>query len=79
MVADDGAFLQSLYAAANEGTPLPLMLQCGKQQGEMMAVFVPQLRAQLPVYNGQQPVLQWEFSNSLGEGIADDELYVAFA
>jgi hypothetical protein len=70
---------QSLYAAAKMRTPVSALLQLGKQQGEMMALYLPAVVPELPLYDDSEPYLLWEFRNSLAQGVADDEIYVAFA
>jgi hypothetical protein len=70
---------QSLYAAAKMRTPVSALLQLGKQQGEMMALYLPAVVPELPLYDNSEPYLLWEFRNSLAQGVADDEIYVAFA
>ncbi len=79
LFAQDDAQTKDLYAAAKQRVPVPAMLQLGQQQGQMMAVFMPNMMPEIPVYNDSETRLLWEFKNNLGQGTSNDEIYVAFA
>jgi hypothetical protein len=79
LLAQDDAQTVSLYNAAKQHASVPAMLQLGRQQGQLMAAFMPKVTPELPIYNDSNPQLEWEFSNSHAEGFANDELFIAFA
>jgi hypothetical protein len=70
---------RSLYAAAKSRTPVSAFLQLGQQQGQMMAIYLPNVVPELPLFNDSEPYLLWEFKNNLAQGVSNDEAYIAFA
>jgi hypothetical protein len=78
MVQDD-AQTTALYTAAKQRTPIAAMLQLGQQQGQLMAIYLPNMMPELPAYNDAETRLQWSFSNNLAQGATNDEIYIAFA
>ncbi len=70
---------QSLYAAAKRKTPISALLQLGQQEGRMMAIYLPNVVAELPLFDDSEPFLLWEFKNNLGQGVTNDEAFLAFA
>lgn len=79
LFAQPDAATQSLYAAAKSKVPISALLQLGQQKGQMMAIHLPSVVAELPLFNDSEPYLLWEFKNSLGQGVSNDEAYLAFA
>jgi hypothetical protein len=79
LFAQDDNQTRSLYAAAKSRSPIPVMLQLGQQQGQMMGIFLPNVVLEIPLYNDSETRLMWEFKNNLGQGSSNDEIYVAFA
>jgi hypothetical protein len=70
---------RSLYAAAKARTPISALLQLGRQQGQIMAVYLPNVVPELPLFDDSEPYLFWEFKNNLAQGVSNDEAYIAFA
>ena len=70
---------QSLYAAAKARTPVSALLQLGQQQGQTMAVYLPNVIPELPLFDDSEVYLFWQFKNNLALGVSNDEAYVAFA
>jgi hypothetical protein len=70
---------QSLYAAAKAKTPISALLQLGQRSGQMMAVYLPNVIAELPLFQDSEPYLLWEFKNNLGQGVTNDEVFIGFA
>jgi hypothetical protein len=70
---------RSLYAAAKSRTPVSALLQLGQQQGQMMAVYVPNVVPELPLFGDSEAYLLWDFKNNLAQGVSNDEAYIAFA
>ena len=79
LMVEDDAQTTGLYAAGKQRTPVSAMLQLGQQQGQLMAIYLPNMMPELPAYNDAETRLQWSFSNNLAQGTANDELYIAFA
>jgi hypothetical protein len=71
--------MQGIYAAAKSRIPISALLQLGQQKGQMMAVYLPNVLAEQPLFNDSEPFLLWEFKNNFGQGISNDEAYIAFA
>jgi hypothetical protein len=76
--AQDDSNTTSLYAAAKTRMPISAMLQLGQQPGQIMAVYLPNVVPELPLYDDSESYLLWEFRNSVSQGVANDEAYVAF-
>jgi len=70
---------RGFYAAAKARTPISALLQLGRQQGQIMAVYLPNVVPELPLFNDSEPYLFWEFTNNFAEGVSNDEAYIAFA
>jgi hypothetical protein len=79
LLARDDAQSIALYAAAKQRVSVPMMLQLGRQQGQMMAIFMPRMTPELPLFGDSGARLEWEFRNNLAQGVANDELVIAFA
>jgi hypothetical protein len=79
LLAQDDAQTVALYAAAKQRISIPAMLQLGQQQGQVMGIFMPKVVPEIPLYEDSEPRLQWEFHNNLAQGVADDEITIAFA
>ncbi len=75
--ADDAA-TRGLYAAARAETPIGVMFQLGEASGQLMGVYMPNVVPQVPEFNDQERILQWDFKNARAQGQTDDEIYVAF-
>jgi len=67
-----------LYQAARQTSPIGVMLQLGKQSGQMFGAFLPAMIPEVPEYEDQETRLQWRFRNSRAQGTVNNELYVAF-
>ena len=79
ILAQDDAQTTALYYAAKLRSPIPAMLQLGQQQGQLMAVYMPAMMPEIPIYNDAEPRLQWEFANNVAQGLGNDEIFFAFA
>jgi hypothetical protein len=69
---------QALYQAARQRSPMSMMLQLGQQPGELFGMYMSSMVPEVPEFNDKEVRLQWNFSDSRAQGIADDEVYVAF-
>jgi hypothetical protein len=79
LFAQDDVNTAGLYGAARARATMSAMFQLGQQQGELMAVFMPQVTPEIPNYDDSETRLQWQFTNNLAQGTADNELFIAFA
>ena len=79
LLAQDDAQTAALYQAARSRTPLSTMLQLGQQQGQVMGIFMPQVMPEVPHLNDGDSRLEWTFQNCTAQGVADDEIVIAFA
>lgn len=79
LFAQDDAQTVALYAAAKQRTAVTAMLQLGQQTGQLMAIYLPSVTPEIPNYNDSQTRLQWAFKNNLAQGMAENEIYIAFA
>jgi hypothetical protein len=79
LFAQDDTQTRDLYAAAKERTQIAAVLQLGQKQGQIMGIFLPAVTPEIPSYNDSETRLLWEFKNNLGQGVSNDEAYVAFA
>jgi hypothetical protein len=79
LLAEDDAQTTALYAAAKQRTSISAMLQLGRQQGQLMGLFLPAVTPEIPNYNDSETRLQWEFKNNLAQGTSNDEIYIGFA
>jgi hypothetical protein len=70
---------QGLYIAAKARTPVSTLLQLGHQQGQTMAIYLPNVVPELPLFDDSEAYLLWEFKNNLAQGESNDEAYIAFA
>jgi len=75
---DDAATI-GLYQAAKNGTPISMMIQLGQSAGQLCGVYLPAVVPQVPEFDDGQPRLEWNFSLSQAQGLADDEIQIAFA
>jgi len=79
LFAQDDAQTRSLYQVARARQPVPAMIQLGQQQGQLLGIFLPNVIPEVPRFDDSDTRLQWDFMGCRAQGIADDELYVAFA
>ena len=74
----DDAATRSLYTAARSETPIGVMFQLGEAAGQLMGAYMPNAVPQLPEFNDDERILQWSFRDSRAQGVAEDEMVVAF-
>lgn len=79
LFAQSDAVTEALYAAAKAKTPISAFLQLGQQKTRMMAVYLPNVVPELPLFKDSEAYLLWEFKNSLAQGESNDEVFIAFA
>ncbi len=79
LFAQDDSQTKALYVAAKLRATVSAMLQLGQQRGQIMGLYMPRVTPEIPNYLDSQTRLQWEFKNNLAQGIAEDEISIAFA
>lgn len=79
LFAQDDTQTLALYKAAKHLDTISVMLQMGKQKGQLMGVYLPSVVPVLPAFDDSETRLRWTFKNNLAGGTSDDELYIAFA
>jgi len=79
LFAQSDSATEALYIAAKAKMPISALLQLGQQQSQMMAVYLPSVVPEMPLFNDAEPYLLWQFKNSLGQGESNDEAFIAFA
>jgi hypothetical protein len=70
---------KALYQAARQQSPITVMFQLGEQEGQVMAVNLKSVIAEVPEFDDSENRLQWKFKTTRGQGTGDDEITVAFA
>jgi hypothetical protein len=79
LFAQDDSQTLALYSAAKNRDAISIMLQMGKQTGQLMGAYLPSVLPVIPTFDDSENRLRWRFKNNLAQGISDDELYIAFA
>ncbi len=74
---DDDA-TKELYQAARQRSPISVMFQLGQQQGQMCGIWLTNVVPEIPEFDDSETRLQWKFDSSIAQGIAEDEIFVAF-
>jgi hypothetical protein len=74
---DDGA-TASLYQAARQRSPIGIMIQLGQQQGQLFGIYMQNVIPEVPEFDDSDKRQQWQFPTCRAQGIADDEIFVAF-
>jgi len=78
LVSDTEPETSALYQAAAQRDPISLMFQLGQTESHLCAVYLPIVIPEVPEFNDDDARLEWHFRNSRAQGIADDELVIAF-
>ena len=60
LFAQADANTTALYAAAKTRTPIAATLQLGKQTGQMMAAYLPNVVPEMPLFDETEPYLLWD-------------------
>jgi hypothetical protein len=79
LMAQDDTQTTALYQMAKDRVTIGALLQLGQQQGQMMAIYLPSVMPEIPAFDDSGQRLVWQFSNNRASGVADDEIYIAFA
>jgi hypothetical protein len=76
---DDDDATKALYQAARQRSPIEVMFQLGNTSGQLCGVYMKSVIPEVPEFNDNDRRLQWQFARCRAQGIADDEIVVAFA
>jgi hypothetical protein len=76
--AQDDFATNALYQAARQQSPLGVMFQMGQVAGQLMGVYFRSVIPDVPTFDDSETRLKWQFNNTRAQGIADDEMVVAF-
>ncbi len=79
LYAQDDTQTSALYQVARARQPISAMIQLGQQQGQLLGIYLPSVIPEVPNFDDSDTRLQWAFTGCKAQGVADDELYVAFA
>ena len=79
LYAQDDAQTSALYQVARARQPISAMIQLGQQQGQLLGIYMPNVIPEVPHFDDSDTRLQWTFTGSKAQGVANDELYVALA
>jgi hypothetical protein len=74
----DNDATKALYQAARQRSPISVFFQLGQQPGEMCGVWLTSVVPEIPEFDDSETRLQWRFDSSVAQGIAEDEIFVAF-
>jgi hypothetical protein len=74
----DNDSTRALYQAAKQRSPISVFFQLGQQPGQMCGIWLTSVVPEVPEFDDSETRLQWRFSSSLAQGIAEDEIFVAF-
>lgn len=75
---DDDA-TRALYQAARQRSPIEVMFQLGTSPGQLFGVYLKSVVPEVPEFDDSETRLQWRFVRCRAQGVADDEIVVAFA
>jgi hypothetical protein len=78
LYSSDDAATNDLYAAARQGSPVPMTFQLGQQAGQLFGVYLKGVKFEIPEFKDSEKRLEWEFINCRAEGVSNDEIFVAF-
>lgn len=75
----DEAATRALYQFAAERTTIPVMLQLGDRQGQLMGVYLPSIVPTFPEYDDRENRVAWHIEKCTAHGSAEDELTIGMA
>ena len=79
LVAQSDTGTASLYQFARSRATVPLFLQLGSVQGQMMAMYFPEITLAVPEFDDAQDWLSWHFQGNWAKGSPENEVHIAFA
>ncbi len=74
----DDTQTKALYQAARQESPVAVMIQLGQQAGQLTGIYMKGVVLATPQFDDSQVRQQWVFKSSRAQGVADDEISIAF-
>jgi hypothetical protein len=78
LFSQDDEATMVLYQAARQQSPISMMFQLGQIPGQMMGIYLKSLVPSVPEFDDSDRRLRWNFKETRAQGIAEDEIVVAF-
>ena len=78
LYSKDDTATNALYQAAKQGSTVPIMFQLGKQAGQLFGFYLKGVKVELPEFEDSNRRLEWNFVRCRAEGVANDEIAIAF-
>ncbi|MBS1829791.1 MAG: hypothetical protein JST93_31115 [Acidobacteria bacterium] len=75
----DEASTRGLYQYASERATMPVMLQLGDRQGQLLGVYLPSIVPTFPEYDDRENRVVWHIEKCTAHGSAEDELTIGMA
>jgi len=75
----DEAETRALYANWSRRDAVPVMMQLGDRQGNLMGVYMPKVIPASPGFDDRENRLIWRLEKSVAHGTGDDELFIGMA
>ena len=79
LFAQDDVETIALYQAARQMSPVSVMVQLGRQAGQLFGAYLSSVMPEVPEFDDSESRLQWTFRECSAQGVSDDEITVAFA
>lgn len=79
MYSRDATVYHELYQASRRRIPVAMCLQLGERAGQMCGVSLPGFVPEVPEFDDSEERQFWKVGASRAQGIAEDEIHVAFA
>jgi hypothetical protein len=78
LFGQDDQATTALYQAARQQAPVQVMFQLGQIPGQLMGIYLKSLVPSVPEFDDSDRRLQWKFTDTRAQGMAEDEIVVAF-
>ena len=78
LFVQDDAATTALYQAARQHVPIGILFQLGQVPGQMLGIYLKGVVPEVPEFDDGEKRLKWKFRDTLAQGTADDEVFVAF-
>jgi hypothetical protein len=74
----DDTATESLYQAARQQVPMGVMFQLGQVGGQLLGIYMKSVVPVVPEFDDSETRLKWKFEDTRAQGVADDEIVIAF-
>jgi hypothetical protein len=78
LFSQDDTATESLYQAARQQVPMGIMFQLGQVAGQLMGIYLPSVVPVVPEFDDSETRLKWKFQDTQAQGIAGNEISIAF-